>query len=370
MGRARGATFLWTEDWFSDAQAAQWSYYLSRLRSAASLAPSGDVSYGAYVVPRSSGDPSRPDGIVKKVLSVVASGAKAVKYFTFGPEYMFPGNCWSEVGVANPALFAGIAEANAMIGAAEDLLWPARRVASDVAILYPRTSAYWDERGVRYPGRIIDNGNSDMDVYTVDYLAETYGLYNALALQHNVAVDFIDEDGLLDAEVLARHKVIFVTGPNVPAAGLTSLVRWMRGGGMVVTTSSAATADELDQPSAILSGESGLHSVHDGRTPKGDHQLGPFGPAMKAGRASIAGAGLCNSSCRFTALGEAGSFVGTNGSAIASWLGSSGGGAAIKWSSVSKGVHVHFAWLPGVTHTHSPTITPLPKTRLRLFLRI
>ena len=39
--------------------------------------------------------------------------------------------------------------------------------------------------------------------------------------------------------------------------------------GMVVTTSSAATADEIDQPSTILTGASGLRSVHNGRTPRG-----------------------------------------------------------------------------------------------------
>ena len=204
MGRARGATLLWTEDWFEDAQAAQWSYYLSRLRSAARLAPEGDVQYGGYVVPRTSGDVIRPDGIVKKVLSVVASGGKALKYFMFGPEYLFRGNCYSEVAVSNPRLFAGIAEANGMIGAAEELLWPAIRVVSEVAILYPRSSQFWDERGTQFPGSIIDNGNSNMDVFTVDYLAEAFGLYNALALQRNIAVDFVDEDGLLDPAVRAR----------------------------------------------------------------------------------------------------------------------------------------------------------------------
>jgi hypothetical protein len=197
-----------------------------------------------------------------------------------------------------------------------------------------------------------------MDVYTVDYLAEAYGLYNALALQRNIAVDFIDEDGLLDPAVLSRHKIIFVTGPNVPNASLAALVAWAHEGGTIVTTSSAATFDEIDQPSTILTGASGLSSFHNGRTPKGAHQLGPFGPAMKAGsvRTTPLPPGLqrcTNTSCAFTALGEAGSFVGSNGSTIASWLGSSGGGAATKWAPVDKGVHIHFAWLPGVTHTFS-----------------
>ena len=360
MGRARGATLLWTEDWFGDTQAAQWSYYLSRLRSAARLAPSADVSYGGYVVPRTSGDPAMPDGIVKKALSVVASGAKSLKYFMFGPEYLFPGNCWSDVAWSNPSLFAGVAQANSMIGAAEELLWPATRVVSEVALLYPRTSSFWDERGVEYPGNIIDNGNSNMDVYTVDYLAEAFGLYNALALQRNIAVDFIDEDGLLDPTALSHLKIIFVTGPNIPNASMTALVEWVKRGGMVVTTSSAATTDEIDQPSSILNGASGLRSVHNGRTPVGTHQLGPFGPAMKAGTAAYCaeparwpGMQPCFATCcQFTALGEAGSFVGDNGTSISAWLGSSGGGAATKWADLGLGVHVHFAWLPGVSHTY------------------
>lgn len=152
-----------------------------------------------------------------------------------------------------------------------------------------------------------------------------------------------------------RHKIIFVTGPNVPNASLSALVAWGKAGGMIVTTSSAATTDELDQPSAILTGASGLSSVHNGRTPRGDHQLGPFGPAMKAGTATPApGMNVCAPShCHFTALGEAGSFVNQNGSDIASWVGSSGGGAATRWAELGTGVHVHFAWLPGVTHTFS-----------------
>ena len=132
-------------------------------------------------------------------------------------------------------------------------------------------------------------------------------------------------------------------------------MQWVRRGGMVVTTSSAATADELDQESTILSRASGLRSVHNGRTPQGAHELGPFGPAMKAGM-GLPSAGLercAATQCHFTALGEAGSFVSTNGTDIASWLGSSGGGAAIRWAEVDAGVHVHFAWLPGVTHTFS-----------------
>ena len=81
---------MWTEDWFADHQAAQWSYYTSKMRSAAKLAPAGNVHYGGYIVPVSAGE--RPDGILTKILSLIGGGGKALEYFVFGPEYNFPGN--------------------------------------------------------------------------------------------------------------------------------------------------------------------------------------------------------------------------------------------------------------------------------------
>ena len=84
FGRARGATALWTEDWFDDGLASQWGYYGARLRSASRLAPSKDVIHGGYIVPRAGGD--LPDGMLMKMLSIVGSGGKAIELYTFGPE--------------------------------------------------------------------------------------------------------------------------------------------------------------------------------------------------------------------------------------------------------------------------------------------
>ena len=114
FGRARGTKLMWydqrpidsptssftfvmykparchhrTEDWLPDHQAAQWSYYSSKMRSAARLSPSGDMGYGGYVVAAMAGE--RPHGILQKVLSLIGGGAKALVYFTFGPDYTFP----------------------------------------------------------------------------------------------------------------------------------------------------------------------------------------------------------------------------------------------------------------------------------------
>ena len=60
-GRLRAGSVLWTEDWFGDDKASEWSYLGSRLRSAARLggvrsgAKGGDdnaVGWGGYIVPR------------------------------------------------------------------------------------------------------------------------------------------------------------------------------------------------------------------------------------------------------------------------------------------------------------------------------
>jgi hypothetical protein len=73
-------------DWFGDGDAWQWSYYASRLRSAAALAPSRDVEFGGYIIGRE----ASATGFAKKVLALVGGGAKALRIYTFGPEYMFP----------------------------------------------------------------------------------------------------------------------------------------------------------------------------------------------------------------------------------------------------------------------------------------
>lgn len=79
----------WTEDWFGDSAASQWGYYGARLRSAARLAPTKDVIHGGYIVPRAGGQLS--DGLLMKMMAIIGSGGKALKFYVFGPEYNFPG---------------------------------------------------------------------------------------------------------------------------------------------------------------------------------------------------------------------------------------------------------------------------------------
>ena len=241
FGRMRAGTMLWTEDWFGDSKAYQWSFYSSKLRCAAEK---GGVQFGAYVIPRTAGD--RPDGIIQKILTVIGSGGKGIKYFVFGPEYNFPGNCYSE----RAAILPKMAKAHRMIGAAEELLWPGKRPKSTAAILMPRSAQMWDAREQKVAKGFSDATNHNMNAATVDYLAEVFNLY--LALQHeNIPVDFVDEEDL-SSDGLKPYRVLYVTAPNVPDEGQKAIQGWVNSGGHLVTSPGAMRFDRYDEASNIF----------------------------------------------------------------------------------------------------------------------
>lgn len=236
FARLRGCNMLWTEDWFGDNRAWQWSFYTSKLDSAARK---NGLTFGGYVVPRTSG--GRESGLLQRILAVVGGGGKAIKHYVFGPEYMFPGNCYSDKSFLLPR----IAEAHRMIAAAEDLLYPGQRPLPQVAILQPRSALVWDGKGMA-DTKIVDATNVALERHTVDYMAEVFGLY--LALQHaNIPVAWVEEDDL-SAEGLKDYHVLYVTEPNIPVEHLRGLRAWVEAGGTLVTAPGAGACDRYDQP--------------------------------------------------------------------------------------------------------------------------
>lgn len=330
FGKMRGGTMLWTEDWFSDNVAFQWSFYCAKLRCAAAK---GGVQFGGYVIPRTAGD--REDGILQKILCVVGSGGKAVKYFVFGPEYNFPGNCYSE----NARVLRKMAEAHRMIGAAEDLLWEGKRPRSDVAILMPRSAQVWDAKDIPIPNQIQDATNVNLNGSTVDYMAEVYDLY--LALQHaNVPVDFVDEDDL-SPQGLKPYRVVYVTAPNVPVEGQRGLVEWVKTGGTLVTVTGATIYDRYDEPCSVLSDFTGISENFRERM-----MIANIAALteLREGGDLIGKLGICS------AIGTRGILPNPQGQQVASF---DDGSPAIIQRSIGRGRVVHFAWLPGISYGKS-----------------
>jgi len=327
FGRLRGGTMLWTEDWFADSKAYQWSFYCAKLRSAASK---GGVEFGGYVIPRTAGD--RQDGIVQKVLSVVGSGGKAIKYFVFGPEYNFPGNCYSERAAVLPQL----AEAHRMIGAAEDVLWPGKPPRREVAILAPRSAEMWDAKEIAVTNQIQDATNNDLNRATVDYMAEVFDLY--LALQHaNIAVEFIDEDDL-SPQGLKPYRVLYVTEPNIPVEGQQGIVDWVRSGGTLCSVSGAGQGDRYDEPCDVLSQATGIQEQ-----PRSRLLVAETRALKKVGN----GAGKPGP---FEAVGVRSTLTAPADSVAARF---DDGSPAVAERAVGRGRVVHFAWMPGISYWKS-----------------
>jgi hypothetical protein len=332
VGRMRGGTMLWTEDWFADKQAYQWSFYNAKLRS---IADRNGLQYGGYVVGSVSGD--REAGIMQKALGIVGSGGKAVQYYWFGPEYNFPGNCYSE----NPQLLRKITETNGMIGAAEDVLWPGARPRPQVAILMPRSAQAWDAKDIELPLQIQDATNTNLNSETVDYMAEVFDLY--LALQHeNIPVDFVDEDDLT-AKGLEAYRVLYTSAPNIPTEGQEGIGEWVRnGGGTLVTITGAATHDRYNEPSRVISNLSGITEQPRDRL---------LVSSLDALKAVARGQG---SQGEFTVSGARGNITGSKEGAEATF---EDGSPAVIQRTVGKGRVVHFAWTPGLSYAKSQTAT-------------
>jgi hypothetical protein len=248
--RLRGGTLLWTEDWIDDGMAYYWSYYAALMGGATRLAAphGGTADFGGYIVPRTSGYNAGPiDGALqRKVIALVGNGAKALKYFQFGPEYNFPGNCYSDSRYL-PAILAEMRQAHSLIGRAEDILWPARKVPSAVAILAHRSSEIWDPVGTTK----WENQQQD----AMAYQADQFGLYLALAVHGGVPTDFVDEDALRNATVMAGYRVLFIAEPNVPTAAAVAVASWVRQGGRLVLSGGAAAYDEYNTSSSTLGAE-------------------------------------------------------------------------------------------------------------------
>lgn len=246
FGRQRGSTCISTEDWFGDASAPQWSFYATRLRSAAELA---DTGFGSLVIPRTSGQ--RPEGMAQKLLALVGQGAKNIKFFTFGPEYNFPGNCYSY----HTSVYKPLSLGMQITGRAEELLYPGRLRRPQTAILMPQSAQLWDLAEMEKARGVMDVTNTDMFRSHMAHMAETYGLH--LALQHAaVPVQTIDEEACLEPQ-LADYRIIYLTAPDLPVEAARGLLRWVRRGGTLVMTAGSGLHDRYHQPMDLLSDAAG-----------------------------------------------------------------------------------------------------------------
>ncbi len=331
FGRLRGSTCLTTEDWFEDSSAPQWSFYATRLRSAAELS---GVGFGALIIPRTSGQ--RADGMAQKILALVGQGAKTIKFFTFGPEYNFPGNCYSY----NRAVFKPLSVGMGLVGRAEELLYPGRMRRPEVAILMPQSAQLWDLEESSPAGGLMDVTNNNLFRWHMAYMSETYGLH--LALQHAaIPVQAIDEEACSE-KGLAGYKVVYLTAPDLPEEAAGALIRWVKAGGTLVMTAGSALFDRYHQPMTDLIEAAGARPER------------PVRPLLASLGSVVEGAVVTAGTNALQSYGECERLVVKGAEVRATFA---DGTPALTWQSLKRGRLVRFAGYPGLCYRRSATGT-------------
>jgi hypothetical protein len=265
VGRARGVTSMWSEDWYDDRYAQYWTQTADVLRAAqiegqqaqplqgasqvldrvakvrvARVGADGDApEFGGYVVGLRI---SSTWGGRLKAMSLISRGAKVLQWYTWGPNNRFS-NGWSE----NEAAYAAVASTNRLIGRSEDLLYPGRRLQSRVALMLPQSAYAWDKQ-------------PQLPLYGHELRALQPALTN-----NGWPVDFVDETNVANGDLAARgYSMIFVSSPNLSARAQSQLRDWIQAGGTAIFSPGAATADEYNTPTRTLDEARGIR----GRVPE------------------------------------------------------------------------------------------------------
>lgn len=232
LGRKKAVSCIWTEDWFGDSSAQNWSMYGDLLRCAAR---EGGIEYGGYIVGRTTGG-RVPEGGKYKIMALIGHGAKAIDPYIFGPGLAFADG-WSE----REQVYQSLSEGIRLLGKSEKLIAPGRPENGTVAILFPQASQVWEK-----------------DSRIKAYIWELYGLHEALT-HENYPVDFVDdfdvEEGILKKN---GYSVLYVTAPNLSDRAQRNIVEWVRNGGTLVMMPGACVYDEYDEVVSTLTGLSGV----------------------------------------------------------------------------------------------------------------
>ena len=311
---------LWSEDWFGDQSSQTWSLYSDLLRSAAMQ---GDSRFGGYVIGLSTG--GFPSGAKYKILSLLGHGGKSLDMFTFGPELLFPGNCWSE-GLYK---YGPIADAMRLVGRSERLLYPGQPERGKVAILIPSASRLWEQQ---------QRGSL--------YQSEVNGLHFAL-IHAGYSVDFVDDIDLSGETWSKRgYTTLYVTAPNIAAAAQSKIAAWVRSGGTLVATPGAGVADEYNTRVTTLDtvlGVEGRREVREGEPQRAPGQ-GPSDHLVAKDQRFVTAA--------MELQGPVAALKTTTAAPLANLK---SGGAAITGNPFGKGRGIAYGFFPGWHYSHSPT---------------
>ena len=352
-----GAHTLWSEDWFADDDAQRWSFLADTLRSGAALGGQGPGGFGGYVVGRAIGDLQA--GASYKILSLVGHGAKQLDLYSYGPEALFPGNCWSD----KTAAYGPLAQALGIVRRGERLLFPGLPERGQVALHLPAGSAVWDDGPApRF------------------YALDVERIHRAL-VHAGHSMDVVDDRDLEEGALSARgYTTLYLSGPNLSRRAQEGVAAWVQGGGTLAVGPGAAVADQYNTVSAILDPVLGLRAraaLRDSTASPATPEVrwlassdGRFGGVQGDGRVGGAqvGDGRVGGAQGAAPPGEALAVFGPyppplvpDGAAVAATMSALGGGPAQPGITVHRyglGTAIAYGFLPGWQYARTPEKLP------------
>jgi len=207
--------FVW-ETSNRDARVWQWESYLADI--ARGIAGRHGMPIGTLIKPHR-GAPQQ------RMLSLVARGARAIEWYTYGPDYS-KGDSFSQ----RPDLLTSVAKAARFLSQAEVLLFDAKFAGKpEVAFVSPRSSEIW--------GRMKPAGNSPFEDAKWVYMALTHA---------HIPVDVISEQQLAEGK-LEQYKAVYIVGPHLRRDSAAKVVEWVKAGGTLWTDALGLSRDEADQ---------------------------------------------------------------------------------------------------------------------------
>ncbi|MCM8758367.1 MAG: beta-galactosidase trimerization domain-containing protein [Candidatus Omnitrophica bacterium] len=221
---------IWSEDWANGSSTRQCTAYNSELMRSAAM--KNNKVLGHYLI----GYAGRSSWTMKTyTASHVARDNKILNAYWYGPVWSAheAGPPWNNHSIqARTDMWYSLAEIVREIGAAEDILYTAKKRRSQVAIIYSSSADIWEM------------GNN--------YIYGFERMHTWLALTHNqIPVDFLSEK-MIEEGWLKNYKVAYFSGTAITRKAAEQIRSWVSNGGRLVLTAGAGMKDEFNRPNTIL----------------------------------------------------------------------------------------------------------------------
>lgn len=225
-----GMNAIWSENWGNGSLSRECTTYNVELMRSAAM--KNNQILGHYLIVYAG---RLPWDIKTITASQVARDVKVFQSFYYGPSWAGheggpPWRC--SALYSHPEKWYSQAEIIREIGYVEDMLVPAKKIPSQVAIIYSSSSDIWDLRK--------------------NYAFGFERMFTWLALTHRqIPVDFISEQSIAE-KGLSSYKVCYFSGRNILPEAAEKLKSWVKNGGTLILTADAGSRDHYNRPIHIL----------------------------------------------------------------------------------------------------------------------